>query len=340
MSGFGETWRGWSTVGLEDPDNPGLAVTATRRTYFTNVVPPDPGRETRYHSFSTGTRERRRAVTVGPYMPTFSVTQELSPSESIELFLATVQGDVTPTTPMGGTLTRDWAFGAADPDPAKYPDYQTHEVDDAVRAWIASGCQGSQLSINGSANAANTIQTQYMALDLQPGTMAPGLDERTPEFVEGWETQLWLDGFGDTPGTTQISDLLNNWQITIANGQQRKFTARNSNSALGLRMGEFMVTARCTFEAASDSAIDAYTDSITPTLAVVRFRFGDNHVIEGAFNSYVQLDIAGAWHVDSLGAEDAGTRTYSLTLTNVYEPDELAASFAAVLRTDRTAAYD
>jgi hypothetical protein len=336
---MGETWRGYSQVGLEDPDDPGNAVVATRRTYFTDATPPDPGVETRYHEFSTGNRERALAATNGPFQPQFQLEQQLSPSEGVELLLATVQGDVTPTTPGGGTDTRDWLFSAADPDPAKMPDYQTHEIHDGVRAWIMGGCQGSQLEINGSANGTNLARVTYMGLTMAPGTMATGLDERTPEFVEGWETALWLDAFGDAPGTTPIDDLLINWQVIIANDPQRKFTARNVNAARGLRIGKFLVTARFTIEAASDSALDIYNDAMGPVYATIRARMGDNHTIEGALKSFVQFDIAGAWKIDNLSGTDANTRTYGATLTNLVEPTELACSAQILLRNNRASAY-
>lgn len=338
MPGHGELWRAYSQIALSDQDDPGTAVPATYRTYYSTVNPPRTPRQTRLHSFSTGTRERRRAVTVGPYEAQFDAEQPLSASDSLEFFLSAIQGDVSPTTPMGATNTRDWAFSAADPDTEG--EYQSHELFDGAHGWLLPGCRVNTLRIAGNANGTNMVTATYFCTGMtQDDSLVTGLDERTPEFHEGWETALYLDAFGDTPGSTQVSDLLVSWDITLNNNLARKYTAANRLEAQGLRYGDFEVSANLKFEAASDDAITQYANAVAPDLVVARLVFGDNHEIETSFRSAITLDIAGAWTVDDLSGTDANTRIYGMKLDNVYEGETLLASFAALLRNGRDTAY-
>lgn len=333
----GETWRGFTGVALSDQDNPGTPVAATRRTYYVDPVPPRAPRETRRHRFSVRTRERVRAVTVGPYTAEYTLEQPMGAGESLEIFLAGIQGDITPTTPGGGTNTRDWAFTAADPDTT--PEYQSHEVHDGAQGWLLGGCQANTIQIVGNANGTNMIRATYLCTSMAPGSMTEGLDERTPEFHEGWETAFYLDDFGQAPGVTESFSNLISWDITFNNNLARKYTAANRLAALGLRMGEFEVSARLVLEAVDDVTLDQYTNAVTPALVVARLVFGDNTIIEAALKSSITMDLAGAWSVDDLGGNDANTRTYGMTLGNIYEPTELSSSMNLVVRTDRTAAY-
>src|SRR5678815_1655103 len=106
----GETWRGFTGVAYSDQNDPGTPVPATRRTYYQEPVPPRAPRETRRHAFQVGTRERVRAITVGPYVAEYTLEQPIGAAEALEIFLSGITGGVTPTTPGGGTDTRDWTF--------------------------------------------------------------------------------------------------------------------------------------------------------------------------------------------------------------------------------------
>lgn len=327
----GELFGAYAQVGKETTH--GTLVAATRRMYFTDPVPPSPGREVRQHRFSTGTRQAVRATTVGPQNPAFTLEQQLSPSEILELLLCTVKGGVTPTTPGGGVNSRDWTF-----TPGATLDSQSWEIHDGARGWKLAGVYGNSLKIAGNANGPNTVTAELFGLDLTQAAPTGALAERVPDFFEGWESAIYVDAFGGTPGTTVKADLLVNWDVTISNNLARKFLANNVNRADALVAGEVGVEAVLTFEAASADALTEYTNAQAATERLVRLEFGNNEVIEAALKKFVRIDIPGAWEFTDLGGSDAGTRVYQATLKALYDATN-AFMLQVVARNIRTAAY-
>src|SRR4051794_16317256 len=104
----GETWRGTFQAGVET--TPGTPVVATRVLYvdptsvLTRVRKPTP------HMFMTQTRDNVRAITVGPVEAAGTCKIPLSADEIIEPLLLGIKGGVTPTTPGGTVLGRQWVF--------------------------------------------------------------------------------------------------------------------------------------------------------------------------------------------------------------------------------------
>lgn len=304
----GELWRQYWQIGKET--TAGTGVAATRRMYFTPESKLSREREARPKRFSTASRDNVRAMTLGPVAVSGTLEMPLSASEIVELLLMTVKGGVTPT----GTTAKLWTF-----TPGTSLDPVTLEWYDGANAWEANGCYGNSIKFSGSANGEATVSCDLFGMALSSTTMTGALSERTPDFIEGWETALYIDNLGDTPGTTQVTGTLINWDVTIQNNLARKFFAANTQTAGAIPIGELAIDARLTFEASASAASTAFSDWDAVTEKLVRLEFGQNEVISGSDKKFVTIDLPGAWSSFDLGGSDEGTRTYELGLQYIYD---------------------
>lgn len=305
----GELWRAVFQMGKET--TAGTRVAATRKMYFSPDSRLAYEREARPHRFAIGSRENVRAITMGPSMVSGTLKQPLSAVEVIELLLIGFKGAVTPT---GAGTTKLWTFL-----PGTALDAATIEWDDGARAWEAGGCHANKLKFSGNASGENTVEAEIFGMNMVTTTLTGALAERDLSFMEGWESKLWIDALGDTPGTTQVTGTLINWEVEIDNQLNRKYFASNSSDAAALSIGEIGVKAKLTFEASNAAAATAFTDWNAVTEKLVRLDFGNNVVVDGSDKEFVRIDVPGAWEAIDLGGSDAGTRTYELGLQYMYD---------------------
>ncbi len=306
----GELWRSYFQIGKET--TPGTGVAATRRMYFdvdgsvfTRERPPRP------HKFATGSRDNVRAFTLGNTVVGGSVAMPLSASEIIELLLMTIKGSVTPT---GAGTPKLWTF-----TPGTSLDPATVEWYDGARAWEANGVYGNMLKFEGSVEEEAKVTCDLFGLSLATTTMTGALSERVPDFIEGWETSVYVDAFGGTPGSTQLTGTVINWSVEINNGLERKYFAENTQDAGAITIGELEVKASLLFEASPAAAATEFSNWDAATKRLVRLEFGQNEVIDGADKKYVAIDLPGAWDAFNLGSTDKNTRAYELSLQYVYD---------------------
>lgn len=306
----GELWRPYLQIGKET--TPGTAVAATRRMYFDKDNSRlSRERDARPHRFATGSRDNVRAFTLGPVQAGGSVKMPLSASEIIELLLMGINGGVTPT---GAGTPKVWTF-----TPGNTLDPATVEWYDGARGWEAAGAYVNKLQFQGSVNGENSVMAELFAMSLTQSTPTGSLSERTPDFIEGWETAVYIDDIGDTPGTTQVTGTLINWDVSIENQLGRKYFAANTLNAGGIPIGELEVKAKLTFEAAPAGTLTEYDNWDAATQRLVRLEFGQNEVIDGSDKKYVMLDLPGAWESVDIGGTDEGTRTYEFNLQYIYD---------------------
>ncbi len=308
----GELWRGAFQYGVETTYGSGVA--ATRKAYFRPDSRLSREQEPRPHRFMTGTRDNVRGFTVGPQTAGGSVSLPLSYDEIVELALVTINGGVTPSTV--DTSARLWVF-----TPGTTLNSMTLEWDDAGNAWEANGVYGNSLRIAGSAQGENLLTCDLFAKQLVTTTMTPALASRTPTFLEGWETKVYIDAFGGTAGTTVVTGQLINWDVSFTGNLGRKYFADNTNATGAVTVGEIQVEATLTFEAAGAQVDTEFTNWTGATKRLVRLEFGNN-VLVGAVSAkgFVTVDLPGAWSAFDLGGEDAGTRVYELRLQYVMDP--------------------
>ncbi len=308
----GELWNGAFQIGKETVAGTGVA--ATRILYCDPDSKLTLARDPRMHKFQTQTRETVRQVTLGPQKAGGTLSQSLSASEILEFLLMTIQGNVSPSTP-GGITPRLWTF-----KPSSTLDPATIEWHDGARAWEANGLYGTKLSISGSVNAETKVACELLGLQLVTSTLTGSLTARTPDFIEGWETKLYIDAFAGTPGTTNMAGLMLSWNIEIDNGLKHKYTADNTTAANKLVLDEIGITATLAFEAAPAAAATEFTNWGAATKRLVRLEFGQNEVIEATYRKFITVDLPGAWTAFDLGGSKDGTRTYELKLQYVYDP--------------------
>jgi hypothetical protein len=311
----GEQYLQFIQVGHESVE--GVAVAATRRVYATGNIVRD--RATHVVDASTGTRDqtvdiKARSVTAGG-----SLTLPVSSDELLEFLLCGIKGGVTPVTALGAST---WTFvpGALDS--------LTLEYYDGYRAWQENGVKVNSIRIAGSATADNTVTLDLFARDAvyvgQSGVtfaaMTPSLTERVPMTIEGWESVLYIDPFGATPGTTLVSDTLISWDFTIANNLGRKYYGNNTTATGKVTTGVINITGQVTFEA-NAAAVAEYANREGATKRIIRLQFGNNiGVGTGTAKKTVNLDIPGGWTTVDLTPEDQGTKVYRFNFNYVRDP--------------------
>lgn len=325
----GELWRQVAQVGKETVYGTGVA--ATRKVYLEQVSLTDE-REPRPHDFMTGTREQTRAYTQGPSIVGGSVQLPLSADELLEWLLITIQGGVTPSTPVG--TVRLWTF-----KPGNTLDSMTLEYDDGAIARRALGVYGNSIQFQGSANGEQMVNLDLFGKSRAANALTGSLTDRVPTFMEGWETKIYIEAFGGTPGTTVIASTLLDWNVQIANNMGRKFTADNVNVANRAVIGKLAVTATLGFEAVGSTVAAEIANWEAATKRTVRLEFGQNDVIESTYKRFVTIDLPGAWTTPQMTDEDEGTRKYSFGLQAVYDPTTIAAMLQIRCQNARTAAW-
>lgn len=304
----GELWLQQWEIGKET--TAGTPVARTRGMYFDPDSKLSRSHDPRPHKFSTGSRDNTRSFTLGPQVVEGTISMPLSASEIVELLLMSIKGAVTPT----GATEKIWTF-----TPGTTLDPVTLGWNDGARPWVASGCYGSKLKISGNVKEATTVSLDVVGLSMSQTALTGGFAARTPDIIEGWETKLYIDSFGGTAGSTQVTGTLINWDIEIDNGFGRKYFAANSNTTSALTLGEIGVTAKLTFEASPAAALTEFSNWTAGTKRLVRLDFGNNTLITGIHYYQVTVDIPGAWDAVDLGGSDEGTRTYELSLQYVYD---------------------
>jgi hypothetical protein len=325
----GELWTSAFQVGKET--TPGTSVPATRKMYYDTAGSRlTRTQAARPRKFATGTRDNVRAFTLGPQVVGGTLVQPLSASEIVELLLMTIEGGMTPT---GAGAAKLWTA-----TPGTALDAQTVEWYDGARGWEAAGCHGNKLKITGNVRDDTIVTCELFGRSQVQATITPALGDRTPDFIEGWETKLYIDAFLGTPGATVVPGTLINWDVEIDNMLARKFWADNTNAAGGVVIGELGVKAKLLFEAAPAVALTEFNNWVAATKRLVRIEFGQNVVISGADKLFVTVDIPGAWEAVDLGGTDEGTRAYEMSLQYIYDTTNL---FGLQIRAQnaRTAAY-
>lgn len=234
----------------------------------------------------TTTRDNILALTVGPVAAGGTWKLPVSAAELLEPFCLAIQASPTPTTPTGGTTSKQFVFRPG----STAPDSATIEWQDDARAWTGAGYQIDTMSFDGSVLGENIATCGLFGQSLVPlGSITASLTQRAPTFSEGWETRLYLDAAGVAPGTTQIPGTLVNWSVKYGNQLARQYTASNTLSASATPIGSMVCTGDLTFVASNATALAEYSNwengSAAPTRRVMRLQFGDNTVLEASSTS-------------------------------------------------------
>lgn len=284
--------------------------------------------------FATGTRDNQRAHTLGPVEVDGKLKIDVSGSELLE-WLECMFGAAVVTTPGGATNARLHTFKPTTTIPS-----MTIERQDGAILRRATGIMVDTLSLSGSVEGENTIDFGLFGAEYLPwGGPLTSTSDRVPTFLEGWQSNGYLDAIGGTAGSTQIVNALVNWKVDVKNGLGRKRWAGNSLAVGALTTGALGITANATLEANAAISATEIANWEAQTNRVIRLEFlGPADGIETGFREFVTFDIPGAWATVNYNAADAGTRVYEFMMNYLYS-SALAAGIVVRCQSSRTAAF-
>lgn len=326
----GALWRERLQIGKEVTSGTGVA--ATRVAYASGISLTRP-RDQREHRISRGTRDNVIARTQGPVTAGGALTIGVHAGEMLEWCMACFDGTVTPTTPAGATLARRWKFA-----PGLSPASMTIERQDGANVHRGLGMRVNQMTVAGNVREGNSVAMELFGTDRDDAftTLTGSLTERVILPYEGWQTNLYVDSLGGTPGTTQKIAMIN-WSVVVNNGMSRKYVARNSLAARRSIMGQLGVTANLLLEGMEADTVAelALANANTPRLVRLEFLGPD---IEATFPEAVWIDLPGYWATPDTNQADEGTRAYGFPFNYVFDPT-LGAGINVTLQTARTTAF-
>jgi hypothetical protein len=317
MSTAGALWTGEFRAGVETTY--ATTVTPTRRLYLAPGSGLVPGGSAIRHSVLTGTRAQVVAGRPGASAPGGSFTSMVESGEILELLEMGINGTPVVTTPGGGTTTRLHVYTGPGT-----PDSGTVQFHDAARPWQMAGVYLNTLRLTGNANAGAELAGDLFGSAITQTALSGSVTSRSPTPYSGWESKLYIDPVSGTDnyGSTLIaaadSIISYDWSLA-ANNLGRLFTAANTRNMQSAVLGVLEVTGSMVFRAAGARALTEYNNFVAGTLVRLRLRLGDNTVLEGALNSFVDFDISAIWTEFTLLGEEAGVRTYQASFGYVYD---------------------
>lgn len=332
MANSGALWQERIQVGKEV--TAGTGVAATRIAYL-ETVSLNKSRSNSTHRFKTGRRDNQMAVTQGPTMVSGQVTLPAHPNEWLE-WLAITLGDGVITTPAGGTNARTHTY-----KPSATLASMTLERNDGSRVYRGLGIRGAGLSIDGSVDgdSMGTFDLYGNDVDTAFSTLTGSLTDRNPPFLQGWQTNFYMEALGGTPGTTLITDLLTDWSVKLANNLTRIYAAGNTQAAIATVPGELDLTADLTFLAESASAATELTNWNAGTPKLLRIEFIGPTAIETTIFPTIRIDIPGYWgDVDRNKEAYGAVRAYGFPLDYVYD-STLASGIVIACTCNRLTAF-
>lgn len=272
-------------------------------------------REGRPKRMAVNSRANVRGFTSGPDLVGGTARIDMSPEELIEWLLITLQGGVTPTTPVGGTLAKLWTFTPG----GETLDSACLRYHDGAQIFLAQGCYGNSITFEGTASGESTATVELFAKTRSITTLTGGLAQRTPEYLEGWQCNLYIDEPAGVVGTTQVV-ALTAWTVTLGNNLTRKYFADSNRQLNKIPIGVLDATAQLTFEASEAATLTEYTRWDADTMRLVRLEFiGPADGIETGQRRFLQIDLPGHYMAPELSNEGEGTREYQFTLQARYD---------------------
>jgi hypothetical protein len=219
--------------------------------------------------------------------------------EQIIDFLAmTLVGGVTPTTPGGGTLPRDWTF-TPDLEAANIQDSYTFEYGDDTQAWESAfvTCVSMDLGIN--LGAVVSLGAELVGRFAEKTTFTGSLTDPSVEEVVGDGARFFLDtswaGIGGTEYDAMLaggSIRLNSGLVPVryadgldSNGRANFSTLIENKRSHGMDLDLII---------SSDMITNVYDKFASGTSAAIRIVFDlAANSIETSFNHELEIDMFG-----------------------------------------------
>jgi len=160
------------------------------------------------------------------------------------------------------------------------------------------------------------------------------------EMCVGKLSQLYIDDTWAGVGSTEVTNCLINWQLTLNTGAHPKFwgssTRYYTSHEQGAITGELQLTLERTSGVATEELKFRPASGYAQTLRAVAIKLSGTQIGTGD-NQTLELDCAGVWTSwQSLGAEEEGNSLDVVTLTFGYDTTG-AQSFQALVTTNVSA---
>lgn len=221
-----------------------------------------------------------------------------------------------PATNQTGTGAQVWVF-----KPSTTLDSSTIEWRDGYTDWVSSGNYFDTIKFTWSAAANGDVTVDYTLFgkDRVQQALTGALTTRTPVWVEGWETSVFLDAMGAAPGQTLFGTAISG-SVTITRKLGRKYFAANTQATGAVTQGEVDITGDIIFEGNAASLVE-YSDWDQSVPRMLRLAFGGNGSALGAslLKPKFTLDIPCFYQAWDLSGADAGTKTAKATFTYSYD---------------------
>lgn len=246
-----------------------------------------------------------------------------------------VRGGITsPTTPGGGTNSRNWTFTRS---------LSVDNLDTATLTWFdpnlnmlrADFCAGDELVIENDATGEGVATMTAKGKGGFPSKVtAPTIPASIAgDTLPGQLMQVFIDT--STIGTTAVSGRLLKAKHTISTGVTYKYadggpTATLDFSRLG-RVPTAGIKTELEFEALDYTQYDQWA---ADTTVMVRVRHNGS-LIEGSLYNYLQFDQYAPWSELDWGDNQGSNRTLKLTLNTQYD-STLGSDMQALVQNART----
>jgi hypothetical protein len=235
-----------------------------------------------------------------------------------------------------GTGANVWTF-----KPSSTLDSLTLEWMDGYRAWQLFGTYFDTLKIafNATATGDSVVNVTAFGKDrVDMGSITGALTSRTPVWIEGWESAVYIDAMGAAPGVTPFAKAIMG-EVTLTNHLGRKYVATNSQATSFVTFGELDVTGSITMEGDA-SSVPEYNNWDLSVPRLFRWVLGNNGAALGAstLKRKIMLDIPAYYTVADLSGQDANTQILKASFNYSYDVAN-AFSFAATVVNNRSTAY-
>lgn len=240
------------------------------------------------------------------------------------LFSACLNGNVSPSEQTSGEGDYLWTFTAPNTGAEDLDTFTLEKMDniDAVELMyclvptmtITGDCISGEVHVSATVDAAEVVHT----------TGTGGLSLPTAELCVGGLSRIDIDSTWAGLGTTELTNCLINWSVTLNGGAHHKFWGSADRHPSGHNQGYITATANFTFERTSgvQTEADFYragADTYTQTQRFISLSVSGNQIGAGD-NSTLQLDMAGHWtEWGTQGATEDGNSLDTATFTCDYD---------------------
>lgn len=254
--------------------------------------------------------------------------------EQLIAFLAmTLKGGVTPSTPGGGTNSRDWVF-APSLTALNVQDAFTFQYGDDQQAYQVAFAVARQLELNFALNAPVGLTADMFALFPTKVSFTGSPATPTPERIVAAKTKLYLDTTWAGLGGTQKASLLMGGRVRLPSGLEPVKFADGVLDWSSVSENKRAAEVELVFVHDADGEA-AYDDFVASTQRFIRIEVLGS-LIEGALYKRLQVDLALRYvSMQPIGETQDGKSVVRLTARTF--PDSSGNEMSVAVRNTQTA---